>query len=114
MIKKGADEKQALLYNPIQADVSFTENSLGGGPGTPPPSVFLLWYKSITFNTLLESLVLNFNNLEKKIKYLLQYQVIKLKMCKNEKCAKYDKLYIIEKPNTANSKMQKYLKIFKN
>ena len=36
----------------------------------------------------------------------MQYHVKKQKMCKNKKCAKYNKLYIFDK---TNSNMQKYL-----
>ena len=44
---------------------------------------------------------------------ILQYQVIKQKVCNNKNCAKYDRLTIFEKAlSTTNSNMQKYLKIF--
>ena len=45
-----------------------------------------VWF---TQNSLVFANLLNF-------KYVLQYKVIKKKMCKNKKCAKYDKLYIFE------------------
>ena len=37
----------------------------------------------------------------------MHYKFIKQKMCKNEKCAKYDILYIFEKPLNAKFKVAK-------
>ena len=44
-----------------------------------------------------------------------QYQVIKLKMCKNKKCAKYDKFCILKIPYQGEFNYSKiFEKIFKN
>ena len=76
----------------------------------PPPLYFLfLWFKSITFDTLLESpLASTLIICKKKLQICkifntfcnLQNQVFRQKMCKTKKCAKYYKLYIFEKPLT--------------
>ena len=73
--------------NPIQADIWFTQNSLGGGPGNLPSSISLLWYKSITYDTCLESPWLNLNNLPKVSNLQKKYIYFKIKFL-SKKCAK--------------------------
>ena len=86
-------------------------------PGRDPPLLYFLiviqiydWY---TFGKTLASTLIICNKKNcansQNFKYLLQFQVIKQKMCKNKKCARYDKLYMFE---PLPRRIQNYLQSF--
>ena len=85
----------------------------GEGVKLTTPSFFLLWYKSITIDTFLETpwaLLLQKsakNGRFSKIQIFIAKSILKAKYCANKNSANWKKLYISKKPFTQQIQMCK-------
>ena len=92
-------EVRKLVFNPFRLTFGLPKIVWGEGPRVPSPLFPYCDSNLLHLINFWKALSLYFNNLQKtesfqNFKYLLQYQVIKLKMCKQKNCAKYDQKVI--------------------
>ena len=92
--KEGHHWFTVVPFNPIYPDVWFHDWFPGGVKLPPSPSIFWLWYKSITFDTFLGSTLIICNkkmaNFQKS-KYLLRNLVF-IKKCAKKKIVKLQQI----------------------